>query len=241
MNTTLFRYLRAPLLCAVLTLFAACTTQSGPTYTLRAVSVPNHTAPIYEVSCQGLFESSNSCVRVAEETCHDQPVTWLETLDGVRQSEPVKNPRRMNFMCGKPAVQQPVQEPAQQPASRPPVVPVAPQVHLLLQGNANFATDSATLSAVAKESLDHFMMVNRGVDLHRVTVTGYTDNTGSEVHNLKLSQARAEAVVHYLREGGLKADQLLARGLGSAAPVTSNATAEGRAQNRRVDVRVIAG
>jgi outer membrane protein OmpA-like peptidoglycan-associated protein len=243
MNTTLFKYLRAPLLGAFVTFLAACTTQSGPTYTLHAVSVPNQQAPVYQVSCLGLFESSKSCVRVAEETCKAQPVTWLEAIDGVNNAVPVKDPREMTFMCGKPVVQQPVvqpapQQPVQQPAPQPQAKQVPPQVRLLLQGNANFATDSAVLNPVAKESLNHFMSVNQGVNLHRVTVMGYTDNTGSEAHNLKLSQARATAVVKYLRDGGLHADQFVAQGLGSADPVASNATAEGRLQNRRVDVRV---
>jgi outer membrane protein OmpA-like peptidoglycan-associated protein len=216
--------------------------------------VPNQQAPMYRVSCSGLFESSQSCVRVAEETCQAQPVTWMEAVDRVSDGAPKKDPRELTFMCGKPAVQQPIpqpvaqqpapqaapQQPAAQPAPQPQAKPVVPQVRLLLQGNANFATDSAALSPVAKENLDHFMIVNQGVSLHRVTVTGYTDKTGSEAHNLKLSEARASAVVQYLRDGGLHADQFVARGLGSADPVASNATAEGRMQNRRVDVRVFA-
>lgn len=242
MNTTLFKYLRAPLLGAFVTFLAACTTQSGPTYTLHAVTAPNLKAPTYRVSCLGLFESSNSCVRVAEETCKGQPITWLEAIDGVSNGTPVNSPREATFMCGKPVVQQPVPQPAPQPvpqpAPQPQAKPEAPQVRLLLQGNANFATDSSVLSSIAKENLDHFMMVNKGVSLHRVTVMGYTDSTGSEAHNLKLSQARAEAVVQYLRDGGFHADEFVARGLGSADPVASNATAEGRLQNRRVDVRV---
>jgi outer membrane protein OmpA-like peptidoglycan-associated protein len=244
MNATLFKYLRAPLLGAFVTFLAACTTQSGPTYTLHAVSVPNQQAPTYRVSCLGLFESSNSCVRVAEETCQTQPVKWLQAIDGVSDTTPKKDPREMTFMCGKPVVQQPVPQAVPQPVPQP--VPQqqaeqpAPQRQLLLQGNANFATDSAALSPIAKENLDHFMRVNQGVNLRRVTVMGYTDKTGSEAHNLTLSQARAAAVVQYLRDGGLHADQFVARGLGSADPVASNATAEGRMQNRRVDVRVFA-
>ncbi len=238
MKATLFKYLRAPLLGAFMTGLAACTTQSGPTYTLHAVNSPNQQAPTYRVSCLGLFESSNSCVRVAEETCKTQPVTWLQTIDGVSDAAPKNNPREMTFMCGKPVVQEPVAQPVPQPVPQPQVEQPAPQRQLLLQGNANFATDSAVLSPIAKSNLDHFMKVDQGLNLRRVTVMGYTDNTGSEAHNLKLSEARAAAVVQYLRDGGLHADQFVARGLGSADPVASNATAEGRLQNRRVDVRV---
>lgn len=241
MNATLFKYFRAPLLGAFVTFLAACSTQSGPTYTLHAITVPNQKAPVYQVSCLGLFESSKSCVRVAEETCKAQPVTWLEATDGVRDAAPAKDPREMTFMCGQPVAQQPAPQAApQQPAPQPQASQPAPQRQLLLQGNANFATDSAVLSTIAKQNLDSFLKANQGVNLRRVTVMGYTDNTGSEAHNLKLSQARATSVVQYLRDGGLHADQFVARGLGSADPVASNATAEGRMQNRRVDVRVFA-
>ena len=242
MNATLFKYLRAPLLGAFVTVLAACATQSGPTYTLHAVSVANQQAPTYQVSCLGLFESSSSCVRVAQETCQAQPVTWLEAIDGVSGITPKNAPREMTFMCGKPVVQQPVPQAVPQPVQRAVPQPQAEQPalqrQLLLQGNANFATDSAVLSPIARTNLDQFVRVNQGVNLRRVTVMGYTDKTGSEAHNLKLSQARAAAVVQYLRDGGLHADQFVAQGLGSADPVASNATAEGRMQNRRVDVRV---
>ena len=123
-------------------------------------------------------------------------MTLLEATDGVGDSGPENDSRDMTFMCGKPVVQ-----PAPQPQAPQQLVPqpqakqTAPQVRLLLQGNANFATDSAALSAVAKENLDHFMIANQSVNLHRVTVMGYTDKIGSEAHNLKLSQARAAAVV----------------------------------------------
>lgn len=234
MNTTLVKYLRAPLLGAFVALLAACTTQSGPTYTLHAITVPNQKVPVYRVSCDGLFESSNSCVRVAEETCKENGVTLLESIDRVDATVPKKDPRELTFMCGKPAVQQP----AAQPVAKQEVQPVAPQRQMVLQGAANFATDSSTLSPAAKASLDRFLSANQGIKLRRVIVTGYTDSTASEAHNLKLSQERATTVAQYLHDGGLQADQFYTQGKGSADPVAANATAEGRAQNRRVEASV---
>jgi outer membrane protein OmpA-like peptidoglycan-associated protein len=183
-------------------------------------------------------------MRVAEETCKGQPVTLLQLIDGVKNTVPVNDSRDITFMCGTPVVARPavvpapVPVPVPVPVQQPQAKPVAPQVRLLPQGNANFATDSSVLSPVAKENLDQFLAANKNVALHRVTVMGYTDKTGSEAHNVKLSQARAAAVVQYLRDGGIRSDEFVARGLGSADPVASNATAEGRLQNRRVDVRV---
>ncbi|WCM19292.1 OmpA family protein [Paraburkholderia bryophila] len=234
MNATLVKYLRAPLLGAFAALLAACTTQSGPTYTLHAVTVPNQKVPVYRVSCDGLLESSNSCVRVAEETCKENGVTLLESIDRVDAAVPKADPRELTFMCGKPAVQQPAAE----PVVNQDVQPVAPQRQMVLQGEANFATDSSTLSPTAKASLDQFLSANQGIKLRRVIVTGYTDSTASAAHNQELSQERATTVAQYLRDGGLQAEQFYTQGKGSADPVASNATAEGRAQNRRVEASV---
>ncbi len=71
-------------------------------------------------------------------------------------------------------------------------------------------------------------------------IGGYTDNTGPEEANMAISQQRAEAVVTALTASGIAADRLDPEGYGPAHPVASNDTAEGRAQNRRIDVRVLA-
>ncbi|MGC3999553.1 MAG: OmpA family protein [Anaeromyxobacter sp.] len=71
----------------------------------------------------------------------------------------------------------------------------------------------------------------------RVYVVGHTDNTASLDLNLKLSQARAEAVVQALvAKQGIDAGRMVGRGAGPIAPVASNATEEGRARNRRVEL-----
>ncbi|WP_338068875.1 OmpA family protein [Paraburkholderia bryophila] len=165
-------------------------------------------------------------------------MTLLESIDRVDATVPKADPRELTFLCGKPAVQQPAPQPAAQPVVKQDVQPVAPQRQMVLQGDANFATDSSTLSPTAKASLDRFLSANQGIQLRRVIVTGYTDSTASEAHNLELSRARATTVAQYLRDGGLQAEQFYTQGKGSADPVASNATAEGRAQNRRVEASV---
>ena len=67
----------------------------------------------------------------------------------------------------------------------------------------------------------------------------YTDSTGSARHNLGLSERRADAVRDYLVGQGVSSSQLTAKGYGETNPIASNATAEGRAQNRRVVMRVL--
>lgn len=73
-----------------------------------------------------------------------------------------------------------------------------------------------------------------------VTVVGFTDNTGSEQVNQKLSVQRAESVVSYLKQNGVNASRLKAIGQGWNNPIASNETAEGRAQNRRVEIFITA-
>jgi outer membrane protein OmpA-like peptidoglycan-associated protein len=70
----------------------------------------------------------------------------------------------------------------------------------------------------------------------KVWVVGHTDNVGSADGNMKLSEARAAAVVKALAQKGIDAKQLAPHGAGPYAPVASNATDDGRARNRRVEL-----
>jgi len=70
----------------------------------------------------------------------------------------------------------------------------------------------------------------------RVNVNGYCDAIGSERYNMRLSQRRADAVATYLEGKGIAADRLVAQGFGKTNFVAGNDTAEGRAQNRRVEL-----
>jgi len=72
----------------------------------------------------------------------------------------------------------------------------------------------------------------------QVAVSGYTDNTGNDGINVPLSTSRAKAVADFLVAQGVPADRVTAKGFGSADPVASNATPDGRAQNRRVVITV---
>ncbi|EOH6072203.1 OmpA family protein [Burkholderia cenocepacia] len=226
--------LRAASIGAIAMALGACTTQSGVTYDIRAVSIPGKPDNVFRVSCDGLLGSANACARAAEEFCQGKGFTPLEMIDRVYSRAPMKDPREITFMCGKPQPA-PVAAPVAQPQPQP--VPV-PQRQVLLQGDANFALDSAVLTPQARSNLDRFIEVNRGVEFRRVTVTGFTDSTGSATHNLALSASRARNAMNYLSANGLKAQSFVSQGQGAAEPVASNATAEGRAQNRRVEVRI---
>lgn len=229
------------LLGAFVVLLSACTTQSGPTYTVRAINAPDQSVPVFRVTCEGLVSSTKSCEAAAQKFCAGKPVRPLQAVDRVRRGAAMGDPRELTFMCGVPPqarIERPVApqaQPVQQP--QPAVAPIA-QRQVLLQGSANFTFDSAVLTPAARQALNRFLDVNRDARFRRVTVTGHTDSQGAHAHNVRLSEARARAVATYLRTGGLRAEHVTTIGKGAAEPVASNATADGRAQNRRVEIEL---
>jgi len=75
--------------------------------------------------------------------------------------------------------------------------------------------------------------------IKKIRIEGHTDSVGKAASNMKLSQARAESVVEYLIEQGIEASRLEAVGFGLTKPIASNATAKGRAQNRRTEFNIV--
>ena len=108
----------------------------------------------------------------------------------------------------------------------------------MLRG-VNFDFDKSAIRSDAAVILDEAVEIlgeDRGVD---VMVDGHTDAIGSDEYNLRLSLRRAQAVLDYLVRHGIERDRLESRGFGESRPVASNETEEGRAQNRRVELRVV--
>lgn len=102
-----------------------------------------------------------------------------------------------------------------------------------------FKTGSAELDlAVSSEQLNNVFQIMTAFPTIQLKVGGYTDNVGDPANNLALSQARAEAVVAYFGARGIPAERFSAEGYGDQHPIADNATPEGRAMNRRIDVRV---
>ncbi len=104
-----------------------------------------------------------------------------------------------------------------------------------------FQTNKADLSATAKNSLAQFAQVlNNNKDMD-IAIIGHTDNTGTDAINQPLSVSRANSVNNYLKSCGVSAAQIKSvEGQGSTNPVADNSTAEGRKQNRRVEVYMYA-
>jgi outer membrane protein OmpA-like peptidoglycan-associated protein len=112
---------------------------------------------------------------------------------------------------------------------------------ITLSGEVLFVTGKSELLPAARDRLnDVAKAILDGGDDRPITVEGHTDSRGSDDSNAKLSQDRADAVRNYLVSLGVKPDTIVAQGRGEARPVASNDTAEGRANNRRVEI-VIGG
>lgn len=102
-----------------------------------------------------------------------------------------------------------------------------------------FDTGSDRLKAQAKRVLDSATAALKKNDDVTVEIGGHTDNVGGDAANQKLSQKRAESVRAYLMQSGVPGDRLSAKGYGASTPVADNATADGRANNRRVEFKIL--
>ncbi len=109
-----------------------------------------------------------------------------------------------------------------------------------LQSAVLFDVDRAELKPEARSALEKLVTQITAAGPGTVVIEGHTDSTGTEEHNLDLSQRRAQAVRDYLaRQEALKDYRFEVYGYGESRPVASNDTPEGRARNRRVDVMVV--
>jgi outer membrane protein OmpA-like peptidoglycan-associated protein len=107
---------------------------------------------------------------------------------------------------------------------------------LVLEG-VFFEFSSAKLTLNSKEILDHVAESLLAWPEVRVEIGGHSDSVGAEAYNLRLSKSRAESVRDYLLEKGVPREQLEATGYGEINPIANNRTEEGRAQNRRVELK----
>ena len=107
---------------------------------------------------------------------------------------------------------------------------------ILSMSDILFDVNKASLKADLKTSLAKVAGILSVYQQFNVSIEGNTDNTGSEEHNMKLSQQRADNVMKFLVDQGIDAGRLTAKGLGMSMPIADNKTKEGRQKNRRVDL-----
>ncbi|HLW54592.1 MAG TPA: OmpA family protein [Candidatus Angelobacter sp.] len=111
--------------------------------------------------------------------------------------------------------------------------------HAVVETSVHFAFDKANLTSKAKTALDQMLAEVPNTKGYLVVVEGDTDSVGSSTYNYKLSERRADAVVQYLSEKNIPAHKIYVVGLGKDKAAAPNSTKAGRAQNRRVEVKLM--
>ena len=111
-------------------------------------------------------------------------------------------------------------------------------VGLVMPGNITFDSNKSNIKPNFYSTLNKVAQTLAEDNKSAILVTGYTDSTGNDSINIPLSQARAQSVANYLSGQGVSSARINAQGYGSANPIASNATADGREQNRRVEISI---
>lgn len=128
--------------------------------------------------------------------------------------------------------------PAPVAAAPPPPPPPAAKKKIVLRG-VNFDFDKSNIRPDAVPILEQACSILKQEANINVSCNGYTDSIGTDAYNQKLSERRANAVRQWLIKCGISPSRLTAKGFGESNPVASNATPEGRAQNRRTELVVV--
>ncbi len=103
-----------------------------------------------------------------------------------------------------------------------------------------FDTNKANVQGTSAETLDKLAAIFKEYPKSNILVEGHTDSAGSEEYNMGLSQQRAESVSEYLMAKGIAADRFTTKWYGETQPRADNATTEGKAKNRRVELAIVA-
>ena len=122
-----------------------------------------------------------------------------------------------------------------------PAAPAAgvSQSKITLQADTLYDFDKATLKPEGKATLDQIARDLGKIKLEVIIAVGNTDSVGTDAYNMALGQRRAQSVKAYLVSKGVDGSRIYTESKGKSNPVASNATAEGRAKNRRTDIEVV--
>lgn len=120
------------------------------------------------------------------------------------------------------------------PVAKP--APPAPGTKITEIKGPHFDFDKATIKPEGQRRLDDVVRLMRDNPNLRIVAVGHTDSVGSDAYNMKLGERRAHSVADYLTRQGVSPSRIDVRSEGESRPVASNSTAEGRAENRRVEI-----
>ncbi len=110
---------------------------------------------------------------------------------------------------------------------------------VLTLGDVLFETGKASLMSGAKRAMEKLVDFLAENEMRKVLIEGHTDNVGSSTYNIDLSLRRAESVADVLKEQGVEESRIVTKGYGEQYPVTENASASGKQQNRRVEIVIL--
>lgn len=120
------------------------------------------------------------------------------------------------------------------------VTRIAEGIQITFKSSLLFDVDKATLRPESEVSLDDFADIFNKYPETDILIEGHTDSTGSDEHNLTLSRQRAQSVANYLAQRNVFPTRFTIMGYGESQPIATNETTEGRAQNRRVELGIVA-
>jgi OOP family OmpA-OmpF porin len=155
--------------------------------------------------------------------------------DGYGECVKTGFPPPAGVKCEGPKV---AEAPATAPAPAP--LPEAKTEAIALNATTLFDFDKSNLRPLGKEKLDELVAkIKSHQAVDSITITGHTDSVGTDAYNQKLSERRAKSVRNYMVKAGIDASLITSTsGMGETKPVASNDTADGRQQNRRVEIVV---
>ena len=138
----------------------------------------------------------------------------------------------------KSSVSKKKEKPVPVPPPPPPPPPTTKYIQgsrIEIKGKINFKTNSAEILPSAYPILDDAIQtMKEHPEISLLEIQGYTDSTGPDDYNMKLSQRRADSVKSYFVSKGINSNRLATKGYGESNPIASNDTREGRAKNRRI-------
>jgi outer membrane protein OmpA-like peptidoglycan-associated protein len=119
------------------------------------------------------------------------------------------------------------------------VVRKGDEIVLNMPSKVTFDVDSAIVSPQFQPTLNEVARVLSQYEKTFVDVVGHTDSTGSDAYNMTLSQRRADSVATYLSSNGVLRARIATQGMGESQPIANNDSETGRAQNRRVEIKLV--